>query len=71
MMINTPEDIRNYGLIVLKYRLRMESLGMKSRGPSAFSQVKKLMNLKIKDAKTALPLYEAWLIQAVPGYTPK
>ncbi len=68
-MINTPEGIRNYGLIVLKHRLKMEAIGMKSRGPSALSQVKKLMNLKIKDAKTALPLYEAWLTQAVPGYT--
>lgn len=59
--LNTPESIRAFQLLALKGRLKLESLGMKSRGTSALSHVKRLTGIKARTAKDALPLYIAWL----------
>ena len=69
MFIDNPQDIRNMALITLKYRLKLEVLGMKCRGPSALSQVQKVMGVKVGSRKKALPMYEDWLAANVPGYS--
>lgn len=47
MLANTPEQIARYRLTVLKHALRLEMLGMnRSRGPSAYSIVKKEFGFK-------------------------
>jgi hypothetical protein len=56
----TPQDIEAYRLLALKGALKLESLGMKRRGPSALSIVRS-MGIRARTAKAALPLYEAWL----------
>jgi hypothetical protein len=59
--ITSPEDIAAYRLLAIKGALKLESLGMKSRGPSALSVVKKEFGIKARNAKEALPLYIAIL----------
>jgi hypothetical protein len=59
--ITSPEDIAAYRLLAIKGALKLESLGMKSRGPSALSVIKKEFGIKARNAKEALPLYIAIL----------
>lgn len=61
-VIDTPEGIEAYRLLAIKAKLKLESLGIKFRGPSALSIVKG-MGIKARTAKAALPLYEAHLRQ--------
>ena len=56
-IITTPEDISAYRLLAIKGALKLESLGMTSRGPSALSIVRKEHGIKARTAKDALPLY--------------
>lgn len=56
-IISTPENIAAYRLLALKGMLKLESLGMTKRGPSALSIVKKEFGIKARTAKDALPLY--------------
>ena len=56
-IISTPEGISAYRLLALKGALKLESLGMKTRGPSALSIVKREHGIKARTAKEALPLY--------------
>ena len=56
-IITTPESIAAYRLLALKGMLKLESLGMTSRGPSALSIVRKEHGIKARTAKEALPLY--------------
>lgn len=42
----TGEDIKNYRALVLLSALRLEVKGMKRRGPSVYSVVKREFNLK-------------------------
>ena len=56
-IITTPENIAAYRLLAIKGMLKLESLGMKSRGPSALSIVKREHGIKASTAKEALPLY--------------
>lgn len=60
IMIDTPEGIRAFALLALKGRLKMESVGIKFRGASALSQVRR-MGIKARTASDALPKYIAWL----------
>jgi len=60
-IIDTPAALRLARLITLKHALRLEAFGMKRRGPSAFSIIKKETGLKARSAKELLPLYEDWL----------
>ena len=46
MMITGSENINLYRLITLKHALKLETLGMKKRGKSAYAVVKKELNLK-------------------------
>lgn len=45
-VIDTPEQINAYRLLTLKAMLKLELLGMKRSGKSAYSIIKKEFNLK-------------------------
>ncbi len=57
----TPEEINAYRMLAIKGALKLESLGMKGRGPSALSVVKKEFGIKARTAREALPLYIEFL----------
>ena len=59
--LTTPDQINAFALLSLKGRLKLESLGMKGRGASDLSQVKRITGLKAKTAKDMLPLFEDYL----------
>mgnify|MGYP003488604181 FL=1 len=59
--LTTPDQINAFALLSLKGRLKLESLGMKGRGASALSQVKRITGLKAKTAEAMLPLFEDYL----------
>lgn len=58
---DTPELVNAFRLLALKGALKLESLGMKGRGASALSVVKREFGIKAKTANEALPLYIALL----------
>ena len=61
MIADTPDSIRAFQLLALKGALKLESLGMhRSHGPSALATVK-MLGIKARTAKAALPLFEAYL----------
>ena len=61
MNADTPDSIRAFQLLALKGALKLESLGMhRSHGPSALAMVK-MLGIKARTAKAALPLFEAKL----------
>ena len=61
MNADTPDSIRAFQLLALKGALKLESLGMhRSHGPSALAMVK-MLGIKARTAKKALPLFEAYL----------
>jgi hypothetical protein len=60
-VIDNPESLNMYRLLALKGALKMEVYGMRRRGASAFSIIKKETGLKARSAKELLPLYEDWL----------
>lgn len=60
-VIDNPESLNMYRLLALKGALKMEVYGMRRRGPSAFSIIKKETGIKARSAKELLPLYEDWL----------
>ncbi len=45
-VLNTPAQIQAFRLLTLRSALKLEILGMKRRGPSAHSIIKKEFNLK-------------------------
>jgi len=50
-LLNTPEQINAYRLLALKSRLKMEIVGLKGRGPSAETMIKKEFGLKGNNKK--------------------
>ena len=46
MILSDKNKIDKYRLFVLRSALKLETLGMASRGPSAYSIIKKEFNLK-------------------------
>jgi hypothetical protein len=46
IMVTGKESINLYRLTALKYMLKLESIGMKKRGVSAFKTIKAEFNLK-------------------------
>ena len=60
-MCDTPETISAFCLLALKGALKMESIGMKRRGESAFHQAKRITGLKARTALELLPKYVQWL----------
>lgn len=62
MNADTPEIIHGYMLLALKGALKLESLGIRRKGPSALAMVK-MLGIKARTAKAALPLFEAKLRQ--------
>ena len=60
MNADTPELIRGYMLLVLKGALKLESLGIRRKGPSALALVKSI-GIKARTAKAAMPLFDAYL----------
>ena len=61
IVLDTPAQINAFRLLALRGALKMESVGMKRRGPSALTLVKKETGIKARTAKDALPLFEAHL----------
>jgi len=62
MHFSSPEQIEAYRLLALKGALKLESIGLKRRGPSALSIVRS-MGIKARTAKAALPIFEQHLRQ--------
>jgi hypothetical protein len=56
MIADTPEKIEAFRLLSLKGALKLESIGMKRRGQSALSIIKKEFNLT-GTAKTVYPQF--------------
>lgn len=61
IVCDTPEMIEAFKLLSLKGALKLESIGLKRRGPSALSEVKKITGIKARSAADMLPKYIAWL----------
>jgi hypothetical protein len=61
IILTSPDQINAFALLSLKGRLKLEALGMKGRGASAFSQVKSITGLKAKTARDMIPLFESYL----------
>lgn len=59
-IIDTPQEIANYRLLVLHKRLKLEISGIKFKGPSTATIIKKEFGLKGKNA-SILTQYEAIL----------
>ena len=64
MILTSPDQIEAYRLLTLKGELKLQALGMKRRGPSALSLVRKKTGLKARTAADMLPKYESWLRDA-------
>jgi|TARA_R100000005_G_C4924995_1_gene156545 hypothetical protein len=45
-LISTPEDINKFRLLTLKSALKLEIVGMRRRGRSAYTIIKQEFNLK-------------------------
>lgn len=54
MMISDPDQIARFRLLTLRQMLKLESLGMKSRGKSALSILRAEGLVKSRTAKKAL-----------------
>ena len=61
IVLDTPAQINAFRLLSLRGALKLESVGLKRRGPSALTLVKKETGIKARTAKDALPLFEAHL----------
>ena len=61
IVLDTPAQINAFRLLALRGALKMESVGLKRRGPSVLTLVKKETGIKARTAKDALPLFEAHL----------
>jgi hypothetical protein len=59
--ITDQTDIRKFQAIARRSALKLEAVGMKRRGPSVLSVIKRETGLKASTAKRMLPLYEQWL----------
>lgn len=62
IVLDTTDKIKAFRLLSLRSMLKLEAAGMKRRGPSALSIVKKETGIKARTAASALPLFEAILI---------
>ena len=62
MIADTPDSIQAYRMLALKGALKLESLGIRRKGPSALALVKSL-GIKARTAKAAMPLFDAYLRQ--------
>lgn len=58
MIIDSQHEIELYRLLVLKSALKMEILGMKRRGKSAYSIIKEELNIKGNRQKVLKQLEE-------------
>ena len=64
MTFDTPELIEGYRLLVLASKLKLETKGLKvSRGPSAYTLIKKEFNLK-GNKQSVLDQFNAMLVEA-------
>lgn len=61
IVADTSEKIEAYGLLALKGALKLEALGMKRRGTSAFKQAKSISGLTARSAKELSPKFNAWV----------
>ena len=59
--LTTPEQISAFQLLALRGALKLEAFGMKRRGESAFSIIKRRFGLKAASAKALVPIYEVYL----------
>lgn len=57
-VIDTPEQIARFALVSLRGRLRLEIAGMKGRGPSAYSILKKKYGYRGTRADVLAALHE-------------
>ena len=51
VICDTPESIEAFRLLALRGALRLETLGMKNRGGSAFATVKAMLGVKSRDKR--------------------
>jgi len=63
VIIEGIENVKKARLIVLKHGLRLEVLGMKRRGKSCYSIIKKEFGFK-GNKKSVLEQFTAWLIDS-------
>lgn len=64
MTFDTPELIEGYRLLMLASKLKLEIKGLKmSRGPSAYTLIKKEFNLK-GNKQSVLDQFNAMLVEA-------
>lgn len=64
IIADTPESINFVHLLALRGALRLETVGLKRRGPSALSVYKRLYNPKARTAKIALAEMEQRIAEA-------
>lgn len=62
IVLDTPAQINAFRLLSIRGALKLEAAGMKRRGQSALSIVKREFGIKARTAKAALPLFEGMLI---------
>lgn len=57
-LVITGDSINTYRLLALKHALKLETLGMKRRGPSVLSIIKKEFGLKGKSGEVLVKFIE-------------
>ena len=63
IVLNKPEQIEAFALLSLRGRLKLETVGLKSRGQSALQIIKSKTGLSARTAKAMQPKFNAWLIE--------
>ncbi len=56
-----PVEVAAFRALALRGMLKLEAVGMRRRGPSALSIVRREFGVKARTAAAALPLFEALL----------
>ena len=56
-----PVEVAAFRALALRGMLKLEAVGLKRRGPSALSIVKREFGIRARTAADALPLFEALL----------
>ena len=60
-IIDTPEGIRAYNLIAIKFALKLETMGMRHSQGSVANKVREMIGSKTRDKKALLSEYVNWL----------
>jgi len=60
-VINTPEGIKAFHLLSIKYALKLEAIGLRHSKSSVAKRVREMIGSKTRDKKALLSEYEGWL----------